>query len=165
MKELIKWVDKCLQWTLIAAMSGILLAVSWQVLSRYLLRDPSSGMEELSRYLLIWIGLLGAAYAYRTRAHIGLNLLVSGLPPAKKKVARIAVELLVICFCAVALLYGGSHLVMLTLELEQISASLGVKVGYVYAVLPLSGALIIFYGIYHLGLLLSDHPWEDDPWK
>lgn len=165
MTQVIKWVDKLLALGLILAMSGILLAVCWQVFSRYLLNDPSSYTEELARYLLVWIGLLGAAYAYRTRAHLGLNLLVSRLQPTKRRIARVGIELLVIVFAAVVLLYGGSQLMMLTLELKQISASLGIPVGYVYSVLPISGVFILIYALYHLMLLADPHTWEDDSWK
>jgi len=29
--------------------------------------------EELARFLLIWVGMLGAVYAYRTNSHLGLK--------------------------------------------------------------------------------------------
>lgn len=164
MESLVKWVDKALSFMLISAMSGILLAVSWQVLSRYLLKDPSSFTEELARFLLIWIGLLGAAYAYRTHAHLGLNLVLNKLSLPKKRIAMMLVEVLVIVFASVTLAYGGHNLVYITLELEQISASLGVHMGYVYLVIPLSGALIIFYALYHL-TLLAGRDWESKLWN
>ena len=40
-------------------MLALVLSVSWQVASRYLLQAPSSWTEELARFLLVWIGLLG----------------------------------------------------------------------------------------------------------
>ncbi len=165
MVQFIKWVDKLLEAMLVVAMSGILLAVTWQVLSRYLLADPSSFTEELARFLLIWIGLLGAAYAYRTRAHLGLNLVVANLAPARRRVAMMLIEVIVIVFAGLAMFYGGSELVALTLELHQISATLGIPMGLVYAVLPLSGGLIVIYAIYHLVMLADDERWEEETWK
>ncbi len=58
------------------AMAAIVLVVTWQVFSRFIIQSPSSFTEELSRFLLIWIGILGAAYAYKTKAHLGLDLFV-----------------------------------------------------------------------------------------
>lgn len=73
---IIRLIDKALAGTLIIAMVSILLTVIWQVVSRYVLKDPASVTEELSRFILIWIGILGAAYAYRQNAHLGFNLIV-----------------------------------------------------------------------------------------
>ena len=58
---IIRLIDKALAGTLIIAMVSILLTVIWQVVSRYVLKDPASVTEELSRFILIWIGILGAA--------------------------------------------------------------------------------------------------------
>ncbi|MFS1701851.1 TRAP transporter small permease [Alteromonas sp. AMM-1] len=145
MRSIIAFIDRTVAGALILAMLGILLAVVWQVISRYILKDPASVTEELSRFFLIWIGLLGAAYAYRQKVHLGFNLIVEKQPAQRRKVILTLVELLVFGFCATALLYGGNQLVSLTLQLEQISAALEVKIGYVYTVLPITGALIMLY--------------------
>ncbi|WP_438862488.1 TRAP transporter small permease [Neptunicella sp.] len=155
MKSLIHILDKILAFALIMAMSCILLAVSWQVISRYLLQDPSSVTEELSRFLLIWIGMLGAVYAYRQNAHLGLDLLVDKMTPAKQRITRIGIQLVVIIFSALVLLYGGAELVDLTIELKQISASLGINMGVVYAVLPVTGGMLILYALFNLSELIS----------
>ncbi|QJR81123.1 TRAP transporter small permease [Alteromonas pelagimontana] len=161
MRTIIKFIDNSLAWALILAMSGILLAVIWQVISRYLLQDPASVTEELSRFILIWIGILGAAYAYRQKAHLGFNLIVDKQSETVRKAMLTLVELLVVTFCVMVLLFGGAALVNLTLELDQVSAALGIQMGWIYSVLPISGALMIFYGIiniYNLWLDASQEP-------
>ncbi len=45
---------------------------------------------------------------------------------------------------------GGLRLVLLTLELEQVSAALGLPMGLVYLVLPLSGVLIAVYALINI---------------
>ena len=142
---ILRLIDKALAGSLIVAMVSILLTVIWQVVSRYVLKDPASVTEELSRFILIWIGILGAAYAYRQHAHLGFNLIVERQSRNTKRLLLTCVEIIVIIFCALVMLYGGSELVLLTLELEQISAALGIKMGVIYSVLPLSGTLIIAY--------------------
>ena len=150
MKTLVTLLDKFLAGALITAMAAILLTVIWQVISRYLLADPASVTEELSRFLLIWIGILGAAYAYKEKAHLGFNLIVNRQKRAVRRVLLTFVELSVIIFCAAVMSYGGVELVAITLELEQISAALGIKMGFVYVVLPISGGLIILYAIINI---------------
>ncbi|GEA06534.1 C4-dicarboxylate ABC transporter permease [Alteromonas sp. KUL42] len=147
---IIRTIDKALAGTLIFAMVSILLTVIWQVVSRYVLKDPASVTEELSRFILIWIGILGAAYAYRQNAHLGFNLVVERQSAAVKRVLLTLVEVIVIVFCVLVMLFGGSELVLLTLELEQISAALGIKMGFIYSVLPISGTLIIAYALVNI---------------
>ena len=150
---IIRLIDKALAGTLIIAMVSILLTVIWQVVSRYVLKDPASVTEELSRFILIWIGILGAAYAYRQNAHLGFNLIVERQSRKVKRLLLTCVEVIVIIFCVLVMVYGGSELVSLTLELEQISAALGVKMGLIYSVLPLSGGLIIAYALVNITTL------------
>lgn len=150
---IIRLIDRTLAGTLIVAMISILLTVIWQVVSRYVLKDPASITEELSRFILIWIGILGAAYAYRQNAHLGFNLIVERQSRKVKRLLLTCVEIIVIIFCVLVMVYGGSELVSLTLELEQISAALGIKMGLIYSVLPLSGALIIAYALVNITTL------------
>ncbi len=151
--SIIRIVDKTLAGALIIAMTSILLTVIWQIVSRYVLKDPASVTEELSRFILIWIGILGAAYTYRQHAHLGFNLIVDRQPRHIRRVLLTLVEIVVIIFCVLVMLYGGSELVQLTLELDQISAALGVKMGYIYSVLPISGALFIVYALINIASL------------
>ncbi|MGO4894300.1 TRAP transporter small permease [Flavobacterium sp. W21_SRS_FM6] len=150
MNSILKYLDKTLAGALIGVMLCILLAVSWQVVSRYLLKDPSSVTEELARFLLIWVGLLGAVYAYRTNSHLGLNIVLDKMADKPKKLTLILIQLLVIVFSALVLVFGGSELVELTMELNQISAALSVNMGVVYAIVPISGCLLIIYSLANL---------------
>lgn len=155
MNSAIKYLDKTLAAALIAVMACILLCVSWQVISRYMLKDPSSVTEELARFLLIWVGMLGAVYAYRTNSHLGLNLVLDKMSEKPKKFTLALIQVLVIVFSALVLVFGGYELVDLTLELKQISAALSVNMGVVYAVLPISGILLILYSLVNLRDLFS----------
>lgn len=145
LKPLIRCLDLLLNSSLILCMAGLVITILWQVASRFLLNDPSSYTEEIARFLLIWIGMLGGCYAYRSKSHLGLDLLTTKLSPAAQRMASIAVTLVVILFAVVVLGYGGGRLVWLTLELHQTSASLGIPMGYVYSVLPISGVLLVLY--------------------
>ena len=160
MRQLVKLIDKSLAASLIAAMAAILLVVVWQVISRYLLKDPASVTEELSRFLLIWIGILGSAYAYRQKVHLGFNLMVNRQSETMRRLIMTFVELLVVTFCVLVLIVGGNALVSLTLDLNQISAALGVKMGWIYTVLPVSGVIMVFYSIINIYNLWIDESQE-----
>lgn len=137
--------EEILGWTLVVLMSVMVLDVTWQVASRFLLRTPSSFSEELAGFLLIWIGLLGAAYGFRTRAHLGIDLLVNRLGGKWRWVAEAASHLLVMGFALTTMVGGGVKLVQLAFRLNQISAAMGIRMGFVYLALPLSGLLIAIF--------------------
>lgn len=142
-----KRLDTVLGAVLAALMGLLVLDVVWQVATRYLLGSPSSVTEEIARYLLIWIGLLGAAQAYRHRMHLAFDLMASRLTGASRRRLDIGIHALVILFSVLVLVYGGSRLVALTWELNQVSASLQIRLAYVYVILPLSGLLLTLYGV------------------
>ncbi|MDO6446961.1 TRAP transporter small permease [Colwellia sp. 1_MG-2023] len=144
---MIKTIDTLLSFTLAILMGLMVLDVTWQIFTRFATDSPSSWTEELARFLLIWIGLLGAAWAYRTRSHLGLSYLVEKQSPAMQKKLAIFSYLAAIVFAISVMIFGGSQLVLLTLNLNQFSASLGVKIGYVYMIIPISGVLITIYAL------------------
>jgi TRAP-type C4-dicarboxylate transport system permease small subunit len=137
--------DRVLEALLAALMALMVLAVLWQVFTRFVLRNPSSTMEELVRFGLIWVGLVGAAYGFGKRVHLSMDLLSRRLSAKRQARLDLIIQLTVIFFAVSVLIIGGSRLVDLTLAMGQTSAALEIKRGYVYIALPLSGMVIIFY--------------------
>ena len=164
MQTVIDAITKVLSLFLIFLMAVIVLDVTWQVFTRFILKDPSSFTEELAGFLLIWIGLLGASYAFYTRAHLGIDILTMRLNPEKKRLVGMLIALIVFLFAFFVLVIGGLRLVNLTFTLHQISAAIGIPMGYVYLVLPLTGLLMMIYAVYFIfvlwkqqGLLPEEH--------
>ncbi|WP_299597326.1 TRAP transporter small permease [uncultured Microbulbifer sp.] len=148
-------IEKALAFVLGSLLALMVLDVTWQILTRFLPMQPSSYTEEVARYLLVWIGLLGGAYAYRKKSHLGIDLLTNALHGAKRRALQIFVVLVCFAFSAMAMVYGGAKLMLLTFELEQYSAALGLPMGFVYSVLPLSGLLICLFSVDHLIQLVT----------
>ena len=145
--ELRNTIDKILAKLLILIMSIMVINVLWQVFSRYFLGAPSSFTDELARYLMIWIGILGAAYVSGRNKHVAIDVLPSRLSVKTQKKLRLVVRILIILFCLLALVIGGSRLVYVTYVLDQYSPALQVPLALVYMVRPVSGLLIIYYKI------------------
>lgn len=144
---MIKIIDKFLAAALTVLMAAMVLDVTWQIFTRYATASPSSWTEEVARFLLIWIGLLGAAWAYRKRAHLGLSYLVEKQSAAMQQKLAVFGYLASALFALLVMVYGGSQLVLLTLKLNQVSASLGLKIGFIYTIIPVSGLLITIYAL------------------
>lgn len=142
-----KKIDKILYIFLALIMAILVLDVLWQVASRYLFNSPSSFTDELAGFLLIWVGLLGAAYGTGTKIHLAIDLLPSKLNFKKRKYLEVVINSLIAVFALLVFVIGGTWLVYTRFYLGQISAALELPLGYVYLVLPLSGVLMIFYAV------------------
>ena len=147
MKELRSKIDRMLEVVLSSLMGFMVLNVLWQVFSRYVLSQPSSFTDELARYLLIWIGLLGASYASGKGLHLAMSLFHDKFKGKGRVRMDMGLEALVILFALTVLVIGGGRLVYLTFYLGQISSALGLPLGYVYMIIPVSGVFFIFYSI------------------
>lgn len=157
MSRLHRFIDRWLECALAVVMGSLVLCVLWQVASRYLLTQPSPWTEELARFLLIWISLLGAAYLTGHRGHIAIDMLSSRLDPVRARRLEMLVQVVILFFATSVLLIGGLNLIHITLTLGQVSPSLGIPVGYVYVAIPASGVLIIMYSLLHLARLVLGH--------
>ncbi|WP_258872131.1 TRAP transporter small permease [Thalassotalea euphylliae] len=155
MNKILQSLDWIITRTLMVLMLAIVLTVTWQVLSRYILQSPSSGSEELARFLLIWIGMLGAVYCYRNRAHLGLNILTNKMTAQGQLVAALVSHAMVFFFAVTTLIMGGFNLIDMAMSPVQTSAALGIKVAHVYAIVPLSGILFCVYDIAEIAELLE----------
>ena len=165
MQKILSLISTLLEKVLMLAMAAIVITVIWQVFSRFIIMSPSSFTEELARFLLIWIGILGSAYAYKTKAHLGLNIFVEKMAPALQKKVRILIELLVMVFAGGVMVYGGALLVIMTVELKQTSASLGMNMGVIYFAIPLSGVLIVMFCLDNISKLVNSTHTNNNPVK
>jgi len=154
-----KTVDKILSWIVIILMAVITINVLWQVFSRFVLQNPSSFTEELARYMLIWIGILGAAYVAGQKLHLAIDLLSTKLEGKPNAMLEIFIQLCIFVFSFFVMVIGGIRLVYITLQLNQISAALQVPLGYVYLVVPVSGVIMMFYSIY----FIVEEIWKTKP--
>ncbi|WP_149274750.1 TRAP transporter small permease [Pareuzebyella sediminis] len=140
-----KLIDKILGRVLIVIMSVMVINVLWQVFTRYVTGDPSSFTDELARYLMIWIGILGAAYVSGKNLHVAIDILPSRANAKTQKRLKVLVTVLVILFVLTAFVIGGSRLVYLSYILGQQSPALQIPLALVYVIIPISGLLIIYY--------------------
>lgn len=145
--ELKKKLDQSLEFITALTMGILVIDVTWQVITRFILKNPSDWTEELATYLLIWVGLLGAAVALHRGAHLGIDYFVGKFNPQKRLISEMFVYLSVFAFSASVLLLGGFELVLETFELGQVAPATGIKLGYVYLCVPITGFFICMYSI------------------
>jgi TRAP-type C4-dicarboxylate transport system permease small subunit len=140
-------IDRLLEVALLALFFSLFFCVIVQVFTRYVLNDPSIFTEEGSRLSIIWLSLLGTAYACGRLEHMAYTMFPEKLKGEKLLWHMRSVAVIVLFFAVSVMCYGGGRLVLRALQLDQRSATLALPMGYVYLCIPLSGLLIVFYQI------------------
>ena len=87
-----------LEIALVFLLVAMTLTVFSQVIARYIFEAPLSWSEELARFILIWLSMLSAAYAFKTKSHFALTILVSKLPDKHQKITSFCVHIIVAIF-------------------------------------------------------------------
>ena len=146
-KKIKRALDNFLELLVTVAMAVLVVDVCWQVFTRYILGDPSSWTEELATFLMIWVGLLGASVALNRGAHLGIDYFVEKLSPRRGLYVAAVVFALVAVFSALVMVGGGIQLVTRILATQQVSPALGLKMGYVYLAVPISGFFLALYSV------------------
>ncbi len=147
--------NKILEIVLVVLMSFLVIDVLWQVFSRYLFSSPSSFTDELAGFLLIWVGVLGAAYVDGRKEHLAIDILLQRSSPDRRRRLQFLIDMLISLFALLVMVLGGSVLVYTRFFLDVKSAALQLPLGYVYIVLPLSGLIIIYYETVHILQLIK----------
>lgn len=142
--------DNVIAHLLVLLMGLMVLNVTWQVTSRYVFRSPSSFTDELSRYMLIWVGMLGAAYVAGKNEHLAIDILLTKLKGKAQEKLMILIHVCILVFAVTAMMIGGSNLVYITFILGQKSATLQIPLAYVYGIIPFSGILVAYYQVYSI---------------
>ena len=136
-----------LEWTVVFLLSIMLLSVLWGVTTRYIFANQSSWTDELARFMLIWVSIIGAAYISGKNAHIAIDLLPSYLSPKNNLRLHMFISAIVAIFVFAVFIIGGLRYVFVSFKLGQTSAALELPMGYVYLVLPIAGLIVIYFKI------------------
>jgi|TARA_B100001094_G_scaffold269649_1_gene273948 TRAP-type C4-dicarboxylate transport system permease small subunit len=147
MKQIRIKVNKIIERFLVLILVGMVLNVIWQVFTRFFTSSPSAFTNELARYLMIWLGVLGAAYISGKQEHVAIDFFVKKLNNSLRRFIDRFVLLSILSFAFFVMIIGGINLVYITLKLEQYSPSLQIPLALVYSIIPISGLLIIFYKV------------------
>jgi TRAP-type C4-dicarboxylate transport system permease small subunit len=140
-------IDSVLEKLVLLILVLMLVSVVWQVFSRFVLRAPSTITDEISSFSLIWVGLLGAAYAAGKNLHLAIDLIPEKSVQKRQNLFNGIVFVSIALFAFTVMIIGGARLCQLSFQFGQTSATLEIPLGFIYLVVPVSGALICYYSI------------------
>ena len=81
------------------ALAVMVVLVFGNVVLRYAFNSGITVSEEVSRWLFVWLTFLGAVVAFKERAHLGTDMLVSRLPPIGRKACLVLGQALMLYIC------------------------------------------------------------------
>ena len=142
---------------LLIAMVGVTFS---QVLFRYVFQLSLAWSEELARFLLLWVGSLSAAYAFKTRSHFALTFAVQRVPPGpRKQLARLVTALV-----AVLLAVFAWQAFWFTLEVRtMVAPATGVSMSIPYSSAFVGSLLMLYYILRQAWRGDDDEPAEHTP--
>ena len=141
-------VNQCLSWLCSILFMLLVVIGTYQIVVRYLFNTPSTVSEELLTYGFTWMALLASALVFGKREHMRMGFLADKISGAKRRILEIFIELLILFFVSVVMVYGGIQIVKLTMS--QMTASLGVSMGVIYLAVLISGIMIVIYSILNI---------------
>ena len=159
MKKLIDAYFRLLNWLLVGTIAILLVPVTMQIISRYTALIPSYiWTEELSRFLFIWMIMLGAMIAVREGTHLDVDLWPD-LSPRTEAVTQIVASLFVLVFACV-FVYWGVKFVQFGWDQQSELAELPMT--FIFIAWPLAGLTwLLFLGerfVANFHILASGNP-------
>ncbi|OGB91283.1 MAG: hypothetical protein A3H39_04020 [candidate division NC10 bacterium RIFCSPLOWO2_02_FULL_66_22] len=119
-----------------------IVAVSFEVASRFILDASIYLVHGLTLFLLVWFFLLGAGLALREGAHVGFDVLVGALPPRPRRIVVAIAHALSVAFF---LLMIWSGFATLAPALTQIDNALGISLIWVMLAFPIGFSLLVYH--------------------
>ncbi|SME89905.1 TRAP-type C4-dicarboxylate transport system, small permease component [Tistlia consotensis] len=132
-------IERLLDALLLAAISVMVAAICWQVFGRYVLNHAPGWTEEVARFLMAWITLLGSAAVLRRRGHIAVTVVVELLPRPVAVAVGLVRDLLILVMAGALGWYGYAFAVI---GGRRDSAAMEIPMFYPYLAIP-AGAVLI----------------------
>lgn len=124
---------------------AVLVAVTFfQVLCRFVFKFPAVWTEEVARMCFVWLILLGAAIGVREGSHLVLDMVTSALGPRARKLMQSLVLAMIIVLSGMFAYAGGNYCWR---SRNKTAVTLPIPANSVYAAVPLSGVLMVLFGI------------------
>ena len=122
----------------------LVLVISYVVFARFVLSNSPSWGEEFSLLLMVWICLLSPPEALREGRHLAISLIQDLVPSAVVRAIDLINHLLVLAFAGFMVIEGYK---LAQLTLRNILPGMGVSASFLYASVPVAGALLALAAI------------------
>ena len=142
--DLVEQVGKYLGLTLIGVMTLVIL---YQVFMRYVLNDPPTWSEEMSRFMMVWMTFLVAPIAYRRGMNVAIETLSRYLVGRLEAALQLVLNALILYFM---LQYAQEGIGLAERGLKSKAFTVDVKLFWFYLVVPAGFFLLAAVSVEHI---------------
>lgn len=139
---------KSVEWLLVFLLGLMVILVFGNVVLRYGFNSGLVFSEEVSRFVFMWLTLLGALLAMHHRAHLGMNSVIAALPVMGQRVVRFISDLIML-ICCLMLAWGTWEQVVLAMA--DRAPVTGIPMGIVFSALLICSigmVLMLMHGLW-----------------
>jgi TRAP-type mannitol/chloroaromatic compound transport system permease small subunit len=126
---------------------GMMLVMTWEVVARYLLRQPTNWAMETSQYFFLATTVLGGGYLLLHDGHVNVAILYSRLNTRIRAIMDVATSLFFFFFIIALLRSTWVTTVDAVVDLEHSPTYWGPPIYPVYIVMTLGIALLLMQGV------------------
>jgi len=140
---------KGLEKLMIVLVVTMMLSLSWQVFTRFVIKVPSTWTEEVARSVFIYLVMIGAALGVKNSVHFGMTMLSDRLHGRARDLYQRFVINGIIMMAAIFLLYYGYDFTV-AYGLNRVSPTFLIPMAWVFGIVPISGALMILFSFQNM---------------
>lgn len=126
----------------VVLLAGMTLIAGWQVFSRRALGFTPPWAEEVPRYAMVWLGLLGAALGLRRGSHLAIEFVARKLGGGARRFVGALVWTVEAVFAAAMVWFGIG---VVRFFMSETSPATRLPVGLIYLAVPISGLLMLLF--------------------
>jgi len=130
---------------------AIVLIVLVNVCLRYFFHIGLGWTEEAARFLLIAMTFVAAAAAVKEWGHFRLLIATKWISPRLHGAVQVFAVLVVLVMSAILVRYG---IAIAQVSWSQTSPTMEWNMGYLYSIVPMSGAIMFVFAVEHLWTIL-----------
>lgn len=146
-RRVVDGLNVVVRWVLAALMLVMTVLIGWQVIARFIVGDSLTFSEEVSRFVMVWLVIVGAAYAAKNGRLMKVDIVEHMLSGKAKQTVIMIAGVLSIVFYLVLVVFG---FFIANAVSYQLTPATEVSMSIPMAALPAGGILLIINTIHQL---------------
>ena len=139
-------IERVLDAVLLVALVVMVASITYQVFGRYVLNHSPSWTEEVARFLMAWITMLGSAAVIRSEGHIAVTVVAESLPPRLREAVRWLRDVIIITTAGALAWYGYGFALI---GARRASPALEISMYWPFLAIPVGAAMIALLLVLH----------------
>lgn len=135
---------------------AMLVILTQQIFSRYILHATNGWADEAARYMLVWFAYLAASIAVFKNAHIKIDIVLALWPRITRPYLKLFSNVIFFVYCIAVVYFSGNLTYDLYLS-NGISLGIGIPLWAVYLIIPI-GHMFMAVRLIQLQIRLIKNP-------